>query len=91
MRSEEVEKHFILPLRYQALVAEMEEIGEVVIKPDALQVVTRDANRLWEAIARRRMFDPRNRSNQSKFIGFYFENTKEVGREDETHESSRRG
>ncbi len=29
--------------------------------------------------------------NQSKFIDSTFENTKEVGREDETHESSRRG
>ena len=30
MRSEEVEKHFTLPLRYQALVAEMEGIGQVI-------------------------------------------------------------
>ena len=72
MRSEEVEKHFTLPLRYQALVAEMEGIGQVTVKPDALQVVTRDANRLWRRLQGRRMFDPRNRSNQSKFIGFYF-------------------
>ena len=47
MRSEEVEKHFTLPLRYQALVADMEGIGQVTVKPDALQVVTGDANRLW--------------------------------------------
>ena len=47
MRSEEVEKHFTLPLRYQALAAEMEGVSEVIIKPDALQIVTRDANRLW--------------------------------------------
>ena len=40
MRSEEVEKHFTLPLRYKALVAEMEGIGQVTVKPDALQVVT---------------------------------------------------
>ncbi len=37
----------------------------------ALQVVTRHANRLWEALQKK---DVRSEiSNQSKFIGFYFE------------------
>ena len=91
MRSEEVEKHFTLPLRYQALVAEMEGIGQVVIKPDALQVVTRDANRLWTRLQEEGCSIQEIEVSNRSLLDSIFENTKEVGREDETHESSRRG
>ena len=91
MRSEEVEKHFTLPLRYQALVAEMEGIGEVIIKPDALQVVTRDANRLWTRLQEEGCSIQEIEVTNRSLLDSIFENTKEVGREDETHESSRRG
>ncbi len=90
MRSEEVEKHFTLPLRYQALVTEMEGIMKWLAKPDALQVVHTGCQSFVDSTTRRRMFDPRNRSKQSKFIDSIFECHKEVGREDETHESPRR-
>ena len=30
--------------------AEMEGVGQVTVKPDALQVVTGDANRLWRRL-----------------------------------------
>ena len=91
MRSEEVEKHFTLPLRYQALVAEMEGIGEVIIKPDALQVVTGDANRLWRRLQEEGCSIQEIEVTNRSLLDSIFENTKEVGREDETHESSRRG
>ena len=91
MRSEEVEKHFTLPLRYQALVAEMEGIGQVTVKPDALQVVTRDANRLWRRLQEEGCSIQEIEVTNRSLLDSIFENTKEVGREDETHESSRRG
>lgn len=91
MRSEEVEKHFTLPLRYQALVAEMEGVGEVVIKPDALQVVTRHANRLWRRLQEEGCSIQEIEVTNRSLLDSIFENTKEVGREDETHESSQRG
>lgn len=91
MRSEEVEKHFTLPLRYQGLVAEMEGIGQVTVKPDALQVVTGDANRLWRRLQEEGCSIQEIEVTNRSLLDSIFENTKEVGREDETHESSRRG
>ena len=91
MRSEEVEKHFTLPLRYQTLVAEMEGIGQVTVKPDALQVVTGDANRLWRRLQEEGCSIQEIEVTNRSLLDSIFENTKEVGREDETHESSRRG
>ena len=91
MRSEEVEKHFTLPLRYQALAAEMEGVSEVIIKPDALQIVTRDANRLWTRLQEEGCSIQEIEVSNRSLLDSIFENTKEVGREDETHESSRRG
>ncbi len=51
-------------------------------------VVTGDAT-ACEAIAGR--VDPRDEAPIEVYWILFFENTKEVGREDETHESSRRG
>ena len=90
MRSEEVEKHFTLPLRYQALVAGMDGIGQVTVKPDALQVVTGDANRLWSRLQEEGCSIQEIEVTNRSLLDSIFENTKEVGREDETHESSRR-
>ena len=91
MRSEEVEKHFTLPLRYKALVAKMDGVGQVTVKPDALQVVTRDANRLWSRLQEEGCSIQEIEVTNRSLLDSIFENTKEVGREDETHESSRRG
>ena len=91
MRSEEVEKHFTLPLRYQALVAGMDGVGQVTVKPDALQVVTGDANRLWRRLQEEGCSIQEIEVTNRSLLDSIFENTKEVGREDETHESSRRG
>ena len=91
MRSEEVEKHFTLPLRYQALVAGMDGIGQVTVKSDALQVVTGDANRLWTRLQEEGCSIQEIEVTNRSLLDSIFENTKEVGREDETHESSRRG
>ncbi len=72
MRSEEVEKAFTLPLSRYQIRGRDGSVGEVVIKPDALQVVTRDANRLWIRLQEEGCSIKEIRSNQSKFIGFYF-------------------
>ena len=50
MRSEEVEKHFILPLAYKAIVEQSNLVENWVQKHDALQVVTREANAFWELL-----------------------------------------
>ena len=62
----------------------------MVIKPDALQVVTRDANRLWRRLQEEGCSIKKSVTNRS-LLDSILKNTKEVGREDETHESSRRG
>ena len=48
MRSEEIEKHFILPLAYKEVVEQSNLVENWVQKQDALQVVTREANDFWE-------------------------------------------
>lgn len=52
MRSEEVEKHFILPLAYKEVVEKSVLVERWVQKQDALQVVTREANAFWELLVR---------------------------------------
>ena len=79
MRSEEVEKHFTLPLRYQALVAGMDGIGQVTVKPDALQVVTGDANRLWRQLQEEGCSIQEIEVTNRSLLDSIFENTKEVG------------
>ena len=49
----------------------MEGIGQVVIKPDALQVVTRDANRLWTRLQKKDVRSKKS-SDQSKFYWILF-------------------
>ena len=51
MRSEEIEKHFILPLAYKEVGEQSNLVERWVQKQDALQVVTREANAFWELLA----------------------------------------
>ena len=50
MRSEEIEKHFILPLRYKEVVEQSNLVDNWSQKQDALQVVTREADAFWERL-----------------------------------------
>ena len=50
MRSEEIEKHFILPLAYKEVVEQSNLVENWVQKQDALQVVTREADAFWELL-----------------------------------------
>ena len=50
MRSEEIEKHFILPLAYKEVVEQSNLVENWLQKQDALQVVTREADAFWELL-----------------------------------------
>ena len=50
MRSEEIEKHFILPLAYKEVVEKSVLVERWVQKQDALQVVTREADAFWQLL-----------------------------------------
>ena len=50
MRSEEIEKHFILPLAYKEIVEQSNLVENWVQKQDALQVVTREADAFWQLL-----------------------------------------
>ena len=50
MRSEEIEKHFILPLAYKEVIEQSNLVENWVQKQDALQVVTREADDFWELL-----------------------------------------
>ena len=52
MRSEEIEKHFILPLAYKEVVEQSNLVESWSQKQDALQVVTREADAFWELLVR---------------------------------------
>ncbi|KXU11483.1 ABC transporter, ATP-binding protein [Streptococcus mitis] len=52
MRSEEIEKHFILPLAYKEVVEQSNLVENWSQKQDALQVVTREADAFWELLVR---------------------------------------
>ena len=51
MRSEENEKHFILPLAYKEVVEQSNLVENWALKQDALQVVTREADAFWELLS----------------------------------------
>ena len=50
MRSEEIEKHFVLPLAYKEVVEQSNLVENWSQKQDALQVVTREADAFWERL-----------------------------------------
>ena len=52
MRSEGIEKHFILPLTYKEVIEQSNLVENWVQKQDALQVVTREADAFWELLVR---------------------------------------
>ena len=52
MRSEEIEKHFVLPLAYKEVVEQSNLVENWSQKQDALQVVTREADAFWELLVR---------------------------------------
>ncbi|HHA7411142.1 ABC transporter ATP-binding protein [Streptococcus pneumoniae] len=51
MRSEEIEKHFILPIAYKEVVEQSNLVENWILKQDSLQVVTREADAFWELLA----------------------------------------
>ncbi|HGJ1120377.1 TPA: ABC transporter ATP-binding protein [Streptococcus pneumoniae] len=50
MRSEGIEKHFILPLAYKEVIKQSNLVENWSQKQDALQVVTREADAFWELL-----------------------------------------
>lgn len=50
MRSEGIEKHFILPLAYNEVIEQSNLVENWSQKQDALQVVTREADAFWELL-----------------------------------------
>ncbi len=52
MRSEEIEKHFTLPVAYKEVVEQSNVVENWILKQDALQVVTREADAFWELLVR---------------------------------------
>ena len=50
MRSEEIEKHFILPLAYKEVIEQSNLVENWSQKQDALQVVTREADDFWQLL-----------------------------------------
>lgn len=50
MRSEGIEKHFILPLAYKEVIEQSNLVEHWSQKQDALQVVTREADAFWELL-----------------------------------------
>ena len=53
MRSEEIEKHFILPLAYKEVIEQSNLVENWSQKQDALQVVTREADAFWELLVQK--------------------------------------
>lgn len=51
MRSEEIEKHFILPIAYKEVVEQSNLVENWTLKQDSLQVVTREADAFWKLLA----------------------------------------
>lgn len=51
IRSEEIEKHFILPLAYKEVIEQSNLVENWSQKQDALQVVTREADAFWQLLA----------------------------------------
>ncbi|MBM6587294.1 ABC transporter ATP-binding protein [Streptococcus pneumoniae] len=50
IRSEEIEKHFILPLAYKEVIEQSNLVENWSQKQDALQVVTREADAFWQLL-----------------------------------------
>lgn len=50
MRSEEQEKHFTLPLTYQAVLEKLDNVTDLEIKQKALSFATRDAGQVWQVL-----------------------------------------
>lgn len=50
MRSEGIEKHFILPMAYKEVIEQSNLVENWSQKQDALQVVTREADAFWELL-----------------------------------------
>ena len=50
MRSEEQEKHFPLPLTYQSVLENLDNVTDSEIKQKALSFATRDAGQVWQVL-----------------------------------------
>ncbi len=50
MRSEEIEKHFILPLAYKEVIEQSNLVENWSQKQDAMQVVTRESDAFWQLL-----------------------------------------
>ena len=75
MRSEEIEKYFILPLAYKEIVEQSNLVENWVQKQDALQVVTREANAFWELLVQARCSIQEIEVNNRSLLDTIFEET----------------
>ncbi|VUX00189.1 putative ABC transporter ATP-binding protein YbhF [Streptococcus constellatus] len=50
MRSEEQEKHFTIPLSYQAILEQLPEVTDIEVKQNALSFATQGATSVWKAL-----------------------------------------
>lgn len=50
MRGEEQEKHFTVPLTYQEVISNLDQVQEIEIKQNALSFTTKEASQVWKAL-----------------------------------------
>ncbi|ANO37784.1 ABC transporter, ATP-binding protein [Streptococcus pneumoniae] len=75
MRSEEIEKHFILPLAYKEVVEKSVLVENWVQKQDALQVVTCEADAFWELLVQAKFKIQEIEVNNRSLLDTIFEET----------------
>lgn len=75
MRSEEIEKHFILPIAYKEVVEQSNLVENWTLKQDSLQVVTREADAFWELLAQAGCRMQEIEVNNRSFLDTIFEET----------------
>ena len=50
MRGEEQEKHFTVPLTYQEVISNLDQVQELEIKQNALSFTTKEASQVWKVL-----------------------------------------
>lgn len=75
MRSEEIEKYFILPIAYKEVVEKSNLVENWTLKQDSLQVVTREADAFWELLAQARCRIQEIEVNNRSLLDTIFEET----------------
>ncbi|HEV4384652.1 TPA: ABC transporter ATP-binding protein [Streptococcus pneumoniae] len=79
MRSEEIEKHFILPIAYKEVVEQSNLVENWTLKQDSLQVVTREADAFWELLAQAGCRMQEIEVNNRSLLDTIFEETQKGG------------